>query len=106
MNTQFLEESGFLVMVVDATPSRAVQKRIDECIRLNVCLCGCGVSMWKRGLAQLCYGRFMAALAKVPTARKRQIKEAEAIRDGEILKSRQGQRTRSQNPYFRKLGVA
>lgn len=72
------------IFVVDATPGPKAQKHIDECVKQNVCLCGCGRVARRRGLADRCYYAFNRAMISLPKKEAAKY-EAGLIRKGLVL---------------------
>lgn len=74
--------------MIDAKPRKAVRLATEERIAAGLCL-HCDEAASRRGLCTKHYGRFRIAYNSKPDSQKL-IFEAEQIRKGNILKSRQG----------------
>ena len=74
-----------VIIVMDARPTPKAEKRVKELVAANQCLCGCGRSQWKRGLARVCYYAWQTQRAGLKNAQERGAFDARLIRRGLLL---------------------
>lgn len=72
------------IWFMDAKAVGKAKKHVQNCVGLNVCLCGCGRPAVRRGLAQNCYYAWWSTRRKL--SRAQQVRyDAKLIRQGKLL---------------------
>lgn len=87
----------YVVMAIDVEPKRTVRKLVGEKIASGECL-HCTEHAERLGLCGSHYHQYRMTLLQKP-ANEREVWKAQQIRDGKVLKSRQGQRLGLDNPF-------
>lgn len=87
----------YMVMAIDVEPKRTVRKHVEERAASGLCL-HCEKAAERLGLCNSHYHQFRMALLQKPMA-DREIWKAQQIRDGKVLRTRQGQRLDMDNPF-------
>lgn len=80
----------YMVMAIDVEPKRTVRKQVEERAASGLCL-HCDREAERLGLCGTHYHQYRMSLLQKP-ASEREVWKARQIRDGKVLKTRQGQR--------------
>lgn len=89
--------SGLTVMALDMQPKRTIRKQVEERAATGLCL-HCDEEAERLGLCNSHYHQFRMAYLEQDRA-NREIWKAQQIREGKVLRSRQGQRLDLENPF-------
>lgn len=88
---------GMFFMIKTPEPRKAIRASVEEKLRKNECLL-CDGAASRRGLCNMHYQQYRSAMVGLPPE-KRQVVEAELIREGKLAPDRQGQRLASRNVF-------
>ena len=89
--------TGFMVMALDTRPKRTIRKQVEERAATGLCL-HCDGKATRLGLCNHHYHQFRMTLLQKQEA-ERELWKARQVREGKVLRTRQGQRTDIANPF-------
>lgn len=89
------------IVILDAKPTPKAERHIQQCVDENVCLCGCGQPMLKRGLAANCYYAWKQEMNALPTKSARAKYCAALIKRGRLLAEQAIRKYRKKNIFSR-----